>query len=104
MGDSGGSGTELPLPPLRQRVPRATSAQVLRTLCGEWGWLSLAVSIPQGVGGGHAAMDPAGVQHPQHQDGRGAPSGAAGPEAAAAAGPGDRHLPSAPGAVLAVFR
>lgn len=103
MGDSGGSGTEPLLPPLRQRVPRATSAQVLRTLHGGWGWLGLAVCVPQGVGGGHAAMDPAGVQHAQHQDGRGAPPGAAGPEAAAAAGPGDWHLPSAPGAVLTVF-
>ena len=104
MEDSGGSGTELPLTPLRQRAQSAISAHILRTLSGGWGSLSLAVSVPQGVGGGHAAMDPAGVQHPQHQDGCGAPPGAAGPEAAAAAGPGDRHLPGAPGAVLAVFR
>lgn len=60
--------------------------------------------MPQGVGGGHAAMDPAGVQHPQHQDGRGAPPGAAGPEAAAAAGQGDGHLPCPQGALLTVFR
>ena len=104
MEDSGGSGTELPLAPLKQRTQRPTSAPLPVTLSGGWGSLSPALSVPQGMGGGHTAMDPAGVQHPQHQDGRGAPAGAVGPEAAAAPGPGDRHLPCAQGAGLPVFR
>lgn len=65
--------------------------------------LSQGMFVLQGVGGRHAAMDPAGVQYTQHQDGCGASPGAAGPEAAAAAGPGDRHLPCSQGALLTVF-
>lgn len=61
------------------------------------------LSVLQGVGRRHTAMDPAGVQHAQHQDGRGASPGAAGPEAAAEAGQGDGHLPSTQGTLLTVF-
>lgn len=58
----------------------------------------------QGVGGGQAAVGAAGVQRAQHPPGRRATPGAAGPEAAATAGAGDRHLPRAQGALLAVLR
>ncbi|XP_054079495.1 axonemal dynein light intermediate polypeptide 1 isoform X1 [Rissa tridactyla] len=57
-----------------------------------------------GVGGGEPALGAGGVQRAQHPPGRGAPAGAAGPAAAAAAGAGDRHLPRAQGALLAVLR
>lgn len=79
---------------LRQSPQRGTQARTQ---------LSLALSVLQGVGRRHAAMDPAGVQHPQHQDGCGAPPGAAGLEAAAAAGQGNGHLPSPQGALFAVL-
>lgn len=103
MGDPDGLVAELPLTPAQ-----AESSEDHLCSCPEaplWQWvsLSLAVSVPQGVGGRHTAMDPAGVQHAQHPDGCGAPSGAAGPEAAAAAGPGDWYLPCPPGALLTVF-
>lgn len=102
MEASGGLVTELPLVPAQAEDPKGQ-------LCSgsgaplAVGLLNPAVSVPQGVGGGHAAVDPAGVQHPQHKDGCGASPGAAGPEAAAAAGQGDRHLPRAQGALLAVL-
>lgn len=61
------------------------------------------VCVSQGMGGRHTAMDPAGVQHTQHQDGCSAPAGTAGPEAAAETGQGDRDLPCAQGTLLSVF-
>lgn len=81
-----------PLPAPAQAEFQGPSAQV-------W-WL---VSVSQGVGRRHTAMDPAGVQHTQHQNGCGASPGAAGPEAAAEAGQGDGHLPCAQGTLLPVF-
>lgn len=56
------------------------------------------------MGGGEPAVGAGGVQRAQHPPGCGAPAGAAGSAAAAAAGAGDRHLPCAQGALLAVLR
>lgn len=58
----------------------------------------------QVVGRGQPAVGAGGVQRSQHPPGCGAAAGAAGPEAAAAAGEGDRHLPRAQGALLTVLR
>ncbi|XP_064028547.1 axonemal dynein light intermediate polypeptide 1 isoform X1 [Pogoniulus pusillus] len=57
-----------------------------------------------GVGGGEPPMGAGGVQRSRHPPGRRSAPGAVGPEAAAAAGAGDRDLPGAPGALLAVLR
>ncbi|XP_068274135.1 axonemal dynein light intermediate polypeptide 1 isoform X2 [Nyctibius grandis] len=57
-----------------------------------------------GVGGGQPAVGAGGVQHAQHPRGRRPAAGAPGPAAAAAAGAGDRPLPRAQGALLAVLR
>ena len=45
-----------------------------------------------GVGGGGEAVAPVGQLHPRHQAGRDEPAGAAGPEAAAETGQGDRDM------------
>lgn len=103
MEDSEGLVTELPLTPAQAESSEGHLCSCPEDPLWQWVSLSLAVSVPQGVGGRHAAMDPAGVQHAQHPDGCGAPSGAAGPEAAAAAGQGDWYLPCPQGALLTVF-
>lgn len=58
----------------------------------------------QGMDGNQPAVGAAGVQHAVYPHGRGAPTGAAGSEAAAETDQGDWHLPSPQGALLPVLR
>lgn len=53
---------------------------------------------------GRAALGAVRVEHASHAPGCRKPAGAAGPETAAAAGEGDRHLPRQRGTIRAVLR